>query len=191
MEELFYEELRKSIFQIGKGAEKMNVPTRIPECTLRSATVEDVPQILEFILELAEYEGLREEVEATEDLLRANLFERDKPAAEVVFVCYKGEPAGFALFCQNFSTFTGCPGLYLDDLYVRPSMRRKGLGTLLFAYLAKRALEEGCPRFEWRVLDWNTDALAFYHSLGAETLEHQLVNRLTGKPLQRLARHFS
>ena len=169
----------------------MHISTRVPECTLRSATAEDVPKILEFILELAEYEGLRNEVEATEELLRTNLFEREKPAAEVIFACLEEEPVGFALFCWNFSTFTGCPGLYLDDLYVRPSVRRKGLGTLLFSYLAKRAIEEGCPRFEWRVLDWNTEALAFYHSLGAETLEHQLVNRLTGKSLQRMAKHFS
>ena len=169
----------------------MNLPTRISECTLRSASVEDVPLILEFILELAEYEGIRDEVKATEELLRANLFERERPAAEVVFLCCREEPVGFALFCWNFSTFTGCPGLYLDDLYVRPTMRRKGLGTLLFGYLAKRALEEGCARLEWRVLDWNTHALAFYHSLGAETLENQLVNRLSGKSLQRLAKHFS
>ncbi|HOO63111.1 MAG TPA: GNAT family N-acetyltransferase [Synergistaceae bacterium] len=160
------------------------------EYTLRKTTMEDVPKILEFILELAEYEGLRNEVEATEELLRTHLFEKTNPAAEVVFACYKGEPVGFALFCRIFSTFTGCPGIYLDDLYVRPSMRRKGLGTALFAYLAKRVLEEGGARLEWRVLDWNTEALGFYHSLGAETLEHQLVNRLTGKSLQRMAKHL-
>jgi GNAT superfamily N-acetyltransferase len=163
-------------------------PTRIsaPEIHLRQAQVADVPQILSLIGELAEYEKLSHEAVADETMLAAQLFGA-RPAAEVVIAEVDGQPAGFALFFHNFSTFLGQRGLYLEDLFVRPQYRGLGLGRRLMVHLARQATERGCGRFEWSVLDWNEPAIRFYRSLGAVGLEEWTVQRLTGPALDALA----
>ena len=143
---------------------------------------------LRFIKELADYEKLLHEVVATEEILRESLFERR--AAEVVIAEYQGEPVGFALFFHNFSTFLGRPGLYLEDLYVRPEMRGKGIGKLLLSYLAKLALERGCGRFEWWCLDWNKSSIDFYKSIGAIPMDEWTVYRVCDQALEDLAEEF-
>ena len=154
---------------------------------IRPATEADVPLILRFVRELAAYERLAHEVVATEDGLRQTLFGA-RPYAEVVIAELDGgEPAGFALFFHNYSTFLGRPGIYLEDLYVRPEVRGKGVGRALLAHLARLAVERGCGRLEWWVLDWNEDAIRFYRSLGARPIEDWTVFRVTGEALQRLA----
>jgi Acetyltransferases len=163
--------------------------TSIPDFTIRSIEPEDVPLIHRLILELAEYEGLAHEVEATEDLLRENLFGANAKV-EVVLGCYQGVPVGFALFFRNFSTFQGKPGIYLEDLYIRPEMRGKGMGTALMAYLARLTLERDGGRFEWGVLAWNTPARDYYVSIGAKPQDRFLLNRLEGAALQVLADKF-
>ncbi|HET9484977.1 MAG TPA: GNAT family N-acetyltransferase [Xanthomonadales bacterium] len=165
------------------------IATHVPGVTLRAATASDVALIRTLIVELAEYEKLAHEVAATEDLLREHLFGAT-PRAEAVIAEHGGEPAGFALFFHNFSTFLGRPGLYLEDLYVRPAHRGRGLGRLLMAYLAKLALERGCGRFEWWVLDWNEPVIAFYRALGAEPMADWTVQRVSGTALQKLAAAF-
>ena len=153
---------------------------------IERATERDVPLILQFIRGLAEYERLSHEVAATEQGLRETLF-GSRPAAEVV-LCYFGEePAGFALFFHNYSTFVGRPGLYLEDLFVLPKFRGRGCGKALLAHLAKLALERNCGRFEWTVLDWNEPAIGFYKKLGAKLLEDWRVCRMTGEALKQLA----
>ena len=154
---------------------------------IERATERDVPLILEFIRGLAEYERLSHEVAATEQGLRETLF-GSSPAAEVV-LCYFGEePAGFALFFHNYSTFVGKPGLYLEDLFVLPKFRGRGCGRVLLAHLAKLAVERSCGRFEWTVLDWNEPAIGFYRKLGAKLLDDWRVCRMTGDALTRLAK---
>ncbi len=162
--------------------------TRIEDVTLRLAKEEDLSLILRFIKELADYEKLLHEVVATEEILRESLFVRK--AAEVVIAEYKDEPVGFALFFHNFSTFLGRPGLYLEDLYVRPEMRGKGIGKLLLSYLAKLALERGCGRFEWWCLDWNKSSIDFYKSIGAIPMDEWTVYRVCDKALEDLAEEF-
>jgi GNAT superfamily N-acetyltransferase len=154
--------------------------------TLRFATTADVPLILTFIRALAEYERLLHEVVATEDGLRAALF-GPRPYAEVVLAEDAGTPVGFALFFHTFSTFLGRPGIYLEDLFVVPEARGKGVGRALLAELARLALTRGCGRVEWAVLDWNATAIRFYESLGARPNEAWTVYRLTGDPLAALA----
>src|SRR5579872_7442819 len=132
---------------------------------IRSAVAADVPLILGFIRELAEYEKLAHEVVATEAVLRESLFGA-RPAAECLIAESGGKPAGFALFFHNFSTFLGKPGLYLEDLYVKPELRGQGVGRKLLAHLARLAVSRGCGRFEWAVLDWNEPAIRFYQGLG-------------------------
>ena len=156
------------------------------EVSVRAASEGDVPQILAFINELAEYERLSHEVVATEEALREHLF-GDRPVAEVVIAEEGGDPAGFALFFHSFSTFLGRPGIYLEDLYVRQQFRGMGFGRALLACLAKLARERGCGRLEWWVLDWNEPAIRFYKSLGAAPMEDWSVYRLTGKALDELA----
>ncbi|MCF8247334.1 MAG: GNAT family N-acetyltransferase [Saprospiraceae bacterium] len=152
---------------------------------LRPATIDDVPLILQFIRELAEYERMLDDVVATEDMLRDSLFGH-RPAAEVILY-HEGEiPAGFALFFHNYSTFRGKSGIYLEDLFVRPQFRGRGYGKLLLATLAKLALERNCARLEWSVLDWNTPAINFYKSLGAQPMNEWTVYRLTGEALEGL-----
>lgn len=153
---------------------------------MRAAVREDVPHILAFIRELAEYERLAHEAVATEAQLTEHLF-GPHPAAEVVIAEVDGEPAGFALFFTSFSTFVGLPGLYLEDLFVRPRFRGLGVGKRLMIDLARRAVERGYGRFEWSVLDWNEPAIRFYRSLGALGQDEWTVQRVTGEALRRLA----
>ncbi len=154
--------------------------------TIRRAQETEVPLVLAFIRELAEYEHLTHEVVATEEGMRLALF-GPRPYAEVVFACVAAEPVGFALFFHNFSTFLGRPGIYLEDLFVRPAARGLGVGQRLLGWLAAQAVERGCGRLEWAVLDWNAPAIRFYRSLGAVLMEQWKIFRLTGDALARLA----
>lgn len=154
--------------------------------TIRQATRDDVPLVLEFIRELARYERLEHEVSASEEDLRQALF-GERRHAEVVFACSAGEPVGFALFFHNFSTFKGRPGIYLEDLFVRPQARGRGIGKRLLAYLARTAVERRCARLEWAVLDWNEPSIGFYRSLGAAPMDEWTIFRLTGDALALLA----
>ncbi len=153
---------------------------------IRGATPADVKLILELIRELAEYEKLAHQVVATEEDIRNSLF-GPRPAAECLVAEFDGAPAGFALFFHNFSTFLGKPGIYLEDLYVKPELRGKGIGRKLLAHLAALAVSRGCGRFEWAVLDWNEPAIGFYRSIGARMLDDWKINRLTGEALEKLA----
>jgi GNAT superfamily N-acetyltransferase len=153
--------------------------------TIADARREDVPLILRFIRELADYERLSHEVVATEAALAATLFGA-KPGAEVLIARHADEPAGFALFFPNYSTFLAKPGIYLEDLYVTPSLRGRGVGLALLATVARRAVERGCGRLEWSVLDWNEPALGFYRKLGAQPMAEWTVQRLTGDALSAL-----
>jgi GNAT superfamily N-acetyltransferase len=154
--------------------------------TLRLATPDDTGLILDFIRQLADYEKLSHEVVADEASLRASLFE-GRQVAEVVIASWNERPAGFALFFHNFSTFLGRPGIYLEDLFVVPAMRGKGIGQVLLSHLARIAVERGCGRFEWSVLDWNVDAIRFYERLGAKAMDGWTTYRVTGEALERLA----
>ena len=154
--------------------------------TIRRAREDDVPLVLQFIRELAEYERLQHEVVATEDGLRRALF-GPRPYCEVAFACIAGEPVGFALFFHNFSTFLGLPGIYLEDLFVRPSARGKGVGQHLLGWLARETVQRGCGRLDWQVLDWNEPAIRFYKSLGATPMQEWNTFRLTGAALERVA----
>jgi GNAT superfamily N-acetyltransferase len=145
-----------------------------------------MPLVLAFIRELAEYEHLEDQVVASEADLSSAL-SGPRPYAEVVFGSLDGDVVGFALFFHNFSTFRGKPGIYLEDLYVRPAARGHGVGKQLLAWLARTALERGCARLEWAVLDWNAPSIGFYHGLGAVALDDWTVMRMTGAPLERLA----
>jgi len=147
---------------------------------------EDVPVILELIRALGDYERLANEVVATEEDLQTWLF-GSRPAAEVVLARVGEEVAGFALFFHNFSTFLGKPGLYLEDLFVRPAWRGRGIGRELLAHLARIAVDRGCGRMEWSVLDWNEPALGFYRRLGARVMEEWRICRLAGDQLARVA----
>jgi GNAT superfamily N-acetyltransferase len=158
-----------------------------PIFSIRTATIDDVPLILKFVRELAEYEKLAHEVTATEGLLRANLFGPRK-TAEVLIGFEGDEPAGFALFFHNFSTFIGKPGIYLEDLFVRPKFRGRGHGKALMVHLAKIAQERDCGRFEWWVLNWNTPSIEFYRSLGAKPMSEWTVQRMTRNEIDVLAR---
>jgi GNAT superfamily N-acetyltransferase len=153
---------------------------------IRAAQPGDVPLVLDFIRRLAEYEKLAHEVVATEAELRRWLF-GERPYAEVVIAEQDGSPAGFALFFHNFSTFLGRPGLYLEDLFVAPEHRGHGIGRALLAHLARLAVERGCGRLEWWVLDWNEDAIRFYRSLGAVPMDDWTVFRVAGEALHTLA----
>lgn len=161
-------------------------------CHIRSATVADVPLIFSFIRDLAIYEKLLPDMVATEATLRRTLF-GDPPAAHVVIAeaCLPGQagrrPAGFALYFFNFSTFLAKPGLYLEDLFVKPEFRGAGIGKALLLHLAKIANDRGCGRMEWAVLDWNEPAKGFYKKLGAVPLDDWRIMRLTGPALARYA----
>jgi GNAT superfamily N-acetyltransferase len=156
--------------------------------SVRAAEEHEVALILGFIRELAQFERLAHEVVATEGQLRQALF-GPRPFAEVVFACVDGEPVGFALYFHSFSTFLGRPGLYLEDLFVTPAQRGRGVGRHLLAWLAGLALERGCGRLEWAVLDWNEAAIRFYRKLGAELKEEWQTCRLAGVALEALAAH--
>ena len=158
----------------------------MPELEIRGATEEDVPLILSLIKELAEYERLSHEVVATEESLRQWLF-GERPVAEVLIVEHGGEPAAFALFFHSFSTFLGKPGIYLEDLYVRPGFRGAGIGRALVVHLARLARDRGCGRLEWSVLDWNEPAIGFYKRIGASPVAGWSVYRVAGEALDDLA----
>ena len=154
---------------------------------IRKAEVNDVPLILEFIQSLAEYERLRDSCVATEEKLRATLFS-ENPAAEVIIARDGAEPMGFALFFHNYSTFLAQRGIYLEDLFVKPSARGKGVGFALLSELARIAVERGCGRLEWAVLDWNELAIDFYKRIGAVPLDDWTTFRMTGDSLISLAK---
>ena len=153
---------------------------------IRKATEADVPVIVWFIRQLAEYERLLQEAVMTEETLRESLF-GSRPSAEVLLGYYQDKPVAFAVFFHNFSTFLGRRGLYLEDLFVIPEMRGKGFGRGLLVHLAQIARERNCGRFEWAVLDWNEPAIEFYKRLGAVPMSEWTIFRVTGKALDRLA----
>jgi GNAT superfamily N-acetyltransferase len=159
---------------------------KIRDFTIRPATMEDVPIILQLIRDLATYERAPDEVTATERQL-VNVLFGEKPSAEVLLAFEKETPVGFAVFFHNFSTWLGRPGLYLEDLFVKPEMRGKGYGRALLVDLAKTARERGCGRMEWAVLNWNEPAIEFYKKLGAAPLEEWKIFRLTHDGIARLA----
>lgn len=154
--------------------------------SIRPAIADDAALILELITELADYERLRHEVEATADNIRESLFGERRVAEAVIGEC-DGAGVAFALFFHNFSTFLGRPGLYLEDLYVKPEFRGHGFGRRLLVHLAQLARERGCGRFEWSVLDWNEPAIRTYKGIGAVALDEWTVYRLTGDALDKLA----
>ena len=156
------------------------------ETRIRGATEEDVPLVLSLIRELVEYEKLSHEVVATEEGLRDSLF-GERRYAEVLIAEQDGTPAGFALFFHNFSTFLGKPGIYLEDLYVKPAFRGAGIGKELLVYLASLAKRRDCGRLEWWVLDWNEPSIGFYKKLGAVPMDDWTVYRVTGEALEDLA----
>ncbi len=153
--------------------------------TIRPATAADLPLIAQLIRDLAEYEKLAHEVRFDEAVLEAKLF-GPRPYAEVVIGELDGTPQGFALFFHNFSTFEGRPGIYLEDLFVRPAARGAGLGKALLAHLAVLAIERDCARLEWSVLDWNEPAIGFYRKLGARLMDEWTVMRVDGAELAQL-----
>ena len=153
---------------------------------IRPATERDAALILEMIRALAEYEKLSHAVTATEQTVRESLFGA-RPDAEVVIASVDGQPAGFALFFYNYSTFLAQKGLYLEDLFVKPEQRGAGVGRALLQHLARIAVDRQCGRFEWSVLDWNEPAIGFYKKLGAVPMDEWTIFRVTGDALTRLA----
>ena len=166
----------------------MLIDTNLESFKLRFAEITDVPLILEFIKELADYEKMLNEVEATEAILIESLFERKM--AEVVIGEYKNKPVAFALFFHNFSTFLGKPGIYLEDLYVKPEMRGKGMGKAILSFLAKLSIDRKCGRLEWWCLDWNKSSIEFYKQMGAVPMDEWTVYRVSGDALDKLAIKF-
>ena len=158
----------------------------MPDLEIRPGSEDDVPLILSLIRELAEYERLSHEVIATEEMLRDSLF-GESHVAEVLLGYLDEDPVGFALFFHNFSTFLGRPGIYLEDLYVRPEFRGSGVGRALLVRLARLAKERNCGRLEWSVLDWNEPAIGFYDRIGAAPVSGWTVYRVTGDALEELA----
>jgi GNAT superfamily N-acetyltransferase len=156
------------------------------EFVIREAVEGDVPAILELIRGLAEYERAPDQVKCTEEVLRESLF-GEKPDAEVLLACNGSETAGFAVFFHNYSTWWGCRGIYLEDLFVKPAMRGKGIGKALLVQLARLARDRGCARMEWSVLDWNQPAIDFYRSLGATAKDEWTVYRLDRHAIEKLA----
>lgn len=155
------------------------------DVTLRLAKPEDVPTILGFVQALAEFEHLSHEVDATEEDFQRSLF-GDAPRAEALIVEHAGQPIGFALWFYNFSTFRGRPGLYLEDIYIEPAYRRRGIGRRIFLFLARHAVERGCVRFDWDVLNWNVKAIQFYRSLGGVPRDGWTRHRLEDEALRAL-----
>ena len=154
---------------------------------IRKAQPTDIPIILHFIHGLASYEKLEHAVVADEAKLTSTLF-GPRPYAEVLLAHWDAQPAGFALFFHNYSTFRAAPGIYLEDLYVLPALRGKGIGKALLKELARLAVNRGCARLEWSVLDWNAPAIAFYKSIGAEPQDEWTIFRVTDESLNRLAK---
>jgi len=159
--------------------------TSVSGFKIRFAVESDVPLILKFIKDLADYEGLLNEVVATEEILMTSLFV--KKQAEVIIGEYQGEPVAFALFFHNFSTFLGKANLYLEDLFVAPDMRGKGFGKIMLAFLGKIAVDRACGRLDWWCLDWNTSSIEFYKMMGAVPMSDWTVYRVEGEKLEALA----
>jgi len=157
-----------------------------PQLAIRPGRADDAEVLVDMIRELAEYESLGDHARATPKGLRAHLF-GPTPFAEAVVAEVDGEPVGFAIFFPTFSTFRGEPGLYLEDLFVRQAHRGRGIGRALVATLARLAVDRGCGRLEWSVLDWNAPAIGFYRALGARPMDDWTVNRLDDEALERLA----
>lgn len=164
------------------------VETKISNFKIRFAEEKDTKLILNFIRELADYEKLLNEVVATEEVLHNSLFV--KKSAEVIICEYNESPVGFALFFHNFSTFLGKPGIYLEDLYIKPEVRGLGLGKTILSFLGKLALERDCGRLEWWCLDWNEKSINFYKKMGAKPMDEWTVYRVDGKNLSDLADKF-
>jgi GNAT superfamily N-acetyltransferase len=154
--------------------------------SIRPATPADAALVYQFIRDLAEYENLLDTVEATQADVAGALFS-DNPRAFADIAELDGQPVGFALWFYNYSTFVGRHGIWLEDLFVRPSARGSGAGKALLVNLARRCVDENLGRFEWSVLDWNAPSIAFYDSLGAAAMDEWIIRRLTGEPLRRLA----
>jgi GNAT superfamily N-acetyltransferase len=154
--------------------------------SIRPAGPEDAELLVNLVRELAAYEKLEHQARATPDAFRRHLF-GPRPAAEAAVAELEGEPVGFALWFNTFSTFRGEPGLYLEDIFVKPSYRGRGIGKALLAAVARQAVERGCGRLEWSVLDWNSPAIGFYRSLGARPMDEWTVYRIDDGPLRRLA----
>ena len=166
------------------------IQTNVDGLRLRFADERDVPVILRFIQDLADYERLSHECVATESALRDTLF-GERRFAEVVLAHVDETPAAFALFFHSYSTFLAKPGIYLEDLFVKPEWRSRGIGRCLLAHLARLAIDRGCGRLEWAVLDWNAEAIRFYANLGAEPLDAWTTMRLAGDDLAALADEFA
>jgi len=160
--------------------------TSVPGFEIRPATEADVPVILSFVKQLAEYEKLAHEAVATDAAIRDTLF-GNRRVAEVAIGYFEAKPVGFVLFFYNYSTFLGRPGLYIEDLFVEEAYRRRGFGRALLLHVARLAQERGCGRLEWSVLDWNEPAIEFYKKLGAVPMSDWTVYRITGDSLRRLA----
>jgi len=153
---------------------------------IRAARPDDSALVFALVRELADYEKLSDEVDATEEMIAAALF-GEQPRLFCEIAEWDGEPAGFAAWFLNFSTFRGRPGIYLEDVFVRPQFRGRGIGKALLTRLARRCVEEGWARFEWAVLDWNAPSIAFYKSIGAEVMDDWKICRLSGEALSRFA----
>lgn len=164
------------------------IDTSLDSFKLRFADDKDVTLILSFIKELAEYENMIDQVVATQENLKEALFE--KKCAEVIIGEYEGKPVGFALFFHNFSTFLGQAGIYLEDLYVKPEMRGKGIGKIILSFLAKLAIERNCGRLEWWCLDWNEPSIEFYMKMGAIPMDEWTVYRVSDTKLLELAGRY-
>ena len=164
------------------------IETKVSNFKIRFAEEEDTKLILDFIKELANYEKLLNEVVATEEILFDSLFVQKK--AEVIIGEYDGKPVGFALFFHNFSTFLGKPGIYLEDLYIKPEMRGKGLGKIMLSFLGKLAVERNCGRLEWWCIDWNEPSIEFYKGMGAKAMDEWTVYRVDNVALSNLANEF-
>lgn len=166
----------------------MYIDTNLENFKLRTTEEKDVPLILSFIKELAEYEKMSNDVIATEEVLRESLFKRK--VAEVIIGEFNNQPVAFAVFFHNFSTFVGKPGIYLEDLYVKPEMRGKGIGKLILSYIAKLCVERNCGRLEWACLDWNEPSIKFYKKMGAVPMDEWTVYRVSDNALTELADKF-
>lgn len=164
------------------------IDTNIENFKLRFACEEDIPLILSFIKGIAAYENMEAEVVATEETLMDSLFKRK--VAETIIGEYDGEPVGFVVFFYNFSTFVGRPGLYIEDIYVKPHMRGKGLGKEMFTFMAKLAVDKNCGRMDWVCLDWNEPSIKFYKNMGAVPMDEWTIYRLHGDSLRALAKKF-
>jgi len=168
----------------------MKIDTALADFSIRSSTADDCQLILDLIRELAEYEKLSHEVVATPQILQQSLF-GEHPYAEVIIGEFQEQPVAYALYFHSLSTFTGRPGIYLEDIYVQPAMRGKGCGKSMLRFIAKLALGRNCTRLEWSVLDWNQPSIQFYRSIGATPMDGWTAQRLDGSALSSFASEFS